>query len=64
MSTRNERYAKYMACVDNYILHQMSRRTESEKQAFRAKQITMYSDKTEKQIERFKSALKSLCESR
>ena len=57
MSTRKERLAKHLESVDSYIKHQMSRRTETEKQAFRAKQIAMFDDKLERYKERLCKAL-------
>jgi len=57
MSTRKERFAKYMEDAESYIEHQMKRRTEAEKQAFRTKQIAMYDDKLERHVEALKAAL-------
>lgn len=52
MSTKRERFAKHMACVDSYIEHQMCRRTEAEREMFRKKQIAMYDDKLERYSEK------------
>ena len=57
MSTKQERFAKHMEAVDGYIRHQMYRKTEAEKQAFRTKQIAMYDDRIERYAEKLKEAL-------
>lgn len=57
MSAKKERFTKYMADVDNYITHQMGRKTEAGKLAFRNKQIAMYDDALEKYAENLKKAL-------
>ena len=57
MSTQNERLTKYLLAVDSYILHQMTRRTEAERQAFRAKQIQQYDDALERYAEKLKRAI-------
>lgn len=57
MSTRKERFTKYLEDVDGYIKHQMNKYTEAEKQAFRLKQIAMYNDKLEKYAESLKERL-------
>lgn len=59
MSTRKERFAKHMECIESYIQHQMTRRTEAERQAFRQKQIAMYDDDLEKYAEHIKRSLSS-----
>lgn len=45
---RAERFAKHIEHVDSYIKHQMGRRTEEERAAFREKQIASYNDEIEK----------------
>jgi len=57
MSTRKERFTKHLEAVDSYIKHQMSRRTEAEKQAFRTKQIAMYDDKLERYAEKLRMSI-------
>jgi len=59
MSNKRERFAQYMAAADSYIKHQMGRRTEGERQAFRQKQIDMYDDELEKCAEKLKRILNS-----
>ena len=60
MSTRKERFAKYTEAMDSYILHQMGKYTEAERQAFRNKQINMYGDKLEKVAEMLKKSVSRL----
>ena len=57
MSTKAERFNKYMQDVDSYIKYQMAKRTEAERQAFRQKQIAMYDDGLERYAEKLKQAV-------
>jgi len=59
MSTRKERFTKYLETTDNYIKHQMSNHTDGEKEAFRQKQIAMYDDEIERHAEKLCRALET-----
>ena len=60
MSTKAERFARHIEHIDLYIKHQMGRRTEEERLAFRGKQIKMYDDKLERLKESIISGLNSI----
>ena len=51
MSTKATRLTKHIANVDSYIKHQMTRKSEAERQAFREKMIRQYDDEIEKYSE-------------
>jgi len=59
MSTKKERFEHHLESVESYITHQMSGRTDAERQAFRKRQIAMYDDNLEKYAEKLMRALKN-----